>query len=115
MHEYSIVTALIEQCENLAKQHQATAISRVEVKIGILSGVEPALLSQAFETFKLEGICANATFNMHIQPLLLVCNQCGQQSDQSSRTIICQHCQSNDTRIIDGEDMMLMQLEMDTE
>ncbi|QIR15402.1 hydrogenase maturation nickel metallochaperone HypA [Shewanella aestuarii] len=115
MHEYSIVSALIEQCEDLAKQHQANAIRRVEVKIGILSGVEPALLSQAFETFKLDGICANATFNMHIQPLLLMCNQCGIESEQTARTVICPHCQSNDTRIMDGEDMMLMQLEMDTE
>ncbi|WP_394129459.1 hydrogenase maturation nickel metallochaperone HypA [Shewanella maritima] len=114
MHEYSIVTALIEQCETLAAQHQAEAISRVEVKIGILSGVEPALLSQAFEAFKQEGVCANAEFNMHIQPLLLQCHDCGQQTEQNERTIICSHCNSNRTQIVDGEDMMLMQLEMAT-
>ncbi|MBR9728025.1 hydrogenase maturation nickel metallochaperone HypA [Shewanella intestini] len=114
MHEYSIVTALIEQCETLGAENQAKAITRVEVKIGMLSGVEPALLSQAFETFKLDGICANAQFNMQIQPLVLQCHQCGQTSEQTERTIICSHCQSNNTQIIDGEDMMLMQLEMDT-
>ncbi|MGZ9899417.1 hydrogenase/urease nickel incorporation protein HypA [Shewanella gaetbuli] len=114
MHEYSIVTALIEQCETLAKQHQANAVERVDIKIGLLSGVEPHLLSQAFETFKLDSLCANATLNIRIQPLILQCNDCSNQSEQSQRTIICPQCGSHHTQIIDGEDMMLMQLELDT-
>jgi hydrogenase nickel incorporation protein HypA/HybF len=114
MHEYSIVMALIEQCEALAKQHKANSIMRVDIKVGILSGVEPCLLEQAFMTFKLDSLCANALLNMQIQPLIIQCHQCEKQSEQSQRTVLCPHCGSADTQIIDGEDMMLMQLEMDT-
>lgn len=114
MHEYSIVMALMEQCEALALEHQAKGIEQVVLKIGILSGVEPALLSQAFETFKLETVCHNAKLIMNIQPLVLQCRDCQTQSEVNERTVICPECGGNNTLVIDGEDMMLMQLVLDT-
>ncbi len=55
MHEYSIVSSLIEQCEQHAREQHSTKITRVAIKVGVLSGVEPELLKTAFETFKLEA------------------------------------------------------------
>ena len=58
MHEYSIVQALLEQCEEHAKANDSTKITKVVTKIGKLSGVEPHLLETAFETFKeRKGVC----------------------------------------------------------
>lgn len=68
MHEYSIVGALIEQCEEQAIANDANKVTRVAIKVGILSGVEPALLRTAFETFKLEGICHDAVLEITEQP-----------------------------------------------
>ncbi|GIU26081.1 hydrogenase maturation nickel metallochaperone HypA [Shewanella schlegeliana] len=113
MHEYSIVTALIEECERHAQANNAIKISRVEIKLGILSGVEPELLKTAFETFKLEGICREAELVMNIQPLILMCLDCGQSTEHSERSVICSHCQSGQTKVLDGEDMLLMQLELE--
>ncbi|WP_058119978.1 hydrogenase maturation nickel metallochaperone HypA [Photobacterium kishitanii] len=113
MHEYSIVGALIEQCEQHARDNDANKVTRVAIKVGILSGVEPALLETAFQTFKLEGICHDAEFEMHIQPLVLSCLECGQETIHNERSIICQHCHSNRTHVLDGEDLMLMQLEVE--
>ncbi|WP_299804729.1 hydrogenase maturation nickel metallochaperone HypA [uncultured Shewanella sp.] len=112
MHEYSIVTALIKECERHAEANNANEISRVEIKLGILSGVEPELLRTAFETFKLEGICSKAELVMNIQPLVLSCLTCGETTEHSDRSVICGHCQSSQTKVLDGEDMLLMQLEL---
>ncbi|KJF84679.1 hydrogenase maturation nickel metallochaperone HypA [Photobacterium phosphoreum] len=113
MHEYSIVGALIEQCEQHARDNNADKVTRVAIKVGILSGVEPALLETAFQTFKLESICHEAEFEMNIQPLVLSCLECGQETTHTERSIICQHCGSNRTHVLDGEDLMLMQLEVE--
>lgn len=113
MHEYSIVTALIEQCEKLAQQNSANKITRVDIKLGILSGVEPALLKTAFEAFKLEGICHDAQLNMQIQPLVLQCHSCKEQTVHQQRSIVCDHCLSTNTTVLDGEEMLLMQLELE--
>ncbi|MGL5361117.1 MAG: hydrogenase/urease maturation nickel metallochaperone HypA, partial [Shewanella sp.] len=44
--------------------------------------------------------------------LVIHCLTCQAQSQLSERSVICPHCASYHTRVIDGEDMLLMQLEM---
>ena len=114
MHEYSVVGALLEQCEKYAAQHQATSVSRVAIKVGVLSGIEPALLQTAFDTFKQGGICRHALLEMQVQPLVIYCRPCDQQSSVTQRQVICPHCGRDDTQVIDGEEMLLMQLELET-
>jgi len=113
MHEYSIVQALLEQCEAHAKENDATKVVKVVTKIGKLSGVEPHLLETAFETFKEKTVCDGAEFVMNLQDLKLHCNACGQESEQSEVRYQCLHCESTDVSVIDGEEMYLMSLEME--
>lgn len=113
MHEYSIVQALIDQCETLAADNKASAITKVVVKIGQYSGVEPHLLETAFETFKATTICENSEFMMNLQPLVIVCSDCETTSVLDQPYYVCPVCQSIDIRVIDGEDMILMSLEME--
>jgi hydrogenase nickel incorporation protein HypA/HybF len=113
MHEYSIVQALLEQCEDHAKANNSTKVTKVVTKIGKLSGVEPHLLKTAFETFKEKTVCNDAEFFMNIQDLKLFCNTCKKESEQSEVLYQCGHCQSTDVSVVDGEDMYLMTLEME--
>lgn len=113
MHEYSIVQALIDQCETLAVTNKASAVTKVVVKIGQYSGVEPYLLETAFETFKDQTVCERAEFVMTIQPLVIICTDCQKESVLDKPHYICPVCQCLDIRVIDGEDMMLMSLELE--
>ena len=69
MHEYSIVQSLIESCEEHAKTNNAKKVTKVVVKIGVMSGVEPHLLKEAFEVFKEGSICDGCEFVMNIQKI----------------------------------------------
>ncbi len=113
MHEYSIVQALLDQCESHAAANGATKVLKVVTKIGILSGVEPHLLEVAFDTFKEGTICEGAQFDMRIQPLVVECNECGGQSTYEKASYYCTHCRSNNVRVVEGEEMYLMQLELE--
>ena len=113
MHEYSIVQALLEQCENYAKENNAAKITKVVTKIGKLSGVEPHLLEIAFDTFKEKTVCDEAEFVMNLQNLLLYCNDCKCESEQDEVRYQCLHCQSTNVSVVDGEEMYLMTLEME--
>lgn len=112
MHEYSVVQALLEQVESLALENQATQVSKVIVKIGVMSGVEPHLLEVAFETFKEKTICEQAHFVMNIQALTLKCQKCHTTSEMPTIHYACPRCESLDVEVVDGEDMYLMTLEM---
>jgi len=113
MHEYSIVQSLIGQCEEQAQANEAKKITKVVVKIGVLSGVERDLLESAFETFKEGTICDGAEFVVHMQPILVRCLECEKESELKRYEYICPHCQSANLEVLDGEDMYLMSLEME--
>ncbi len=112
MHEFSIVNSLLDMCEKNAKANDATKITKVEVKIGKLSGVEPHLLSTAFNTFKEKTVCDGAEFVMHLQDLVVRCNTCNVESTMEQNVFICPTCEG-ELEVIDGEDMYLMRLEME--
>ena len=114
MHEYSIVQSLLDIIEENAKKYGAAHVEKVVVKIGVMSGVEPHLLKIAFDTFKEKTICETAELEMIIQPIVAKCNECGKRSEFEKETIFyeCPTCGSVDLEILDGEDMLLLSLEM---
>lgn len=114
MHEFSIVNALLELCEKNAEANQASKITKVEVKIGKLSGVEPHLLQTAFDTFKEQTVCDGAEFVMHVQDVMIKCHSCQAESVVENYELQCVTCKGNDVTVIDGEEMMLMRLEMES-
>lgn len=113
MHEYSIVQALIEQCETHAQAHNADKITRVEIKVGVMSGAEPHLLSSAFETFRENTVCDGAELVVQLQPIVISCRNCHTTSTLERPHYCCVQCESTDVRVDDGEDLMLMRLEME--
>ncbi|WP_353661398.1 hydrogenase maturation nickel metallochaperone HypA [Hydrogenimonas sp. SS33] len=113
MHEYSIVQALLNQCEEHAAKHGAGKILKVVTKIGVLSGVEPDLLQTAFDTFKEGTVCDGAEFIMNIQPLVVYCHDCKTKSTLQELAMACPKCGSLATNVVDGEEMYLMSLEME--
>ncbi len=113
MHEYSIVQSLIESCEEHASFNNASKVTKVVVKIGVMSGVEPFLFEEAFALFKEDTICNGCEFVMNIQRVKIECNECKKISELEKKEYHCPLCESIDIRIIDGEDMFLMQLELE--
>jgi hydrogenase nickel incorporation protein HypA/HybF len=112
MHEYSIVQSLLDQCEENAKANDATKVKKVVVKIGVMSGVEPDLLKTAFDTFKEGTMCQDCEYIQNIQPIVIRCHKCHKTSTLTKHEYCCPKCQCVEVEIIDGEDLMLMQLEL---
>ncbi len=115
MHEFSIVDSLLHLAEEHAAKNNANKVTKLEIKIGVLSGVEPELLKTAFETFKEGTICENAEFIMKTQPVIVKCKQCGFEGELKKNEYLCPQCKSGELEIIDGEDMYLMSLELESE
>jgi len=113
MHEYSIVQSLLDSCEENARANNATKVMKVVIKIGVMSGVEPSLLQTAFDTFKEATICEEAEFIINMQNVVVKCNNCLVESTLEKLEYCCPKCQSTELDIIDGEDMYLMQLELE--
>ncbi|CCE23647.1 hydrogenase maturation nickel metallochaperone HypA [Methylotuvimicrobium alcaliphilum] len=114
MHELSLCEDLLDQVKNLARQHQATKVASITVKIGVLSGVEPLLLQSAFEINRVDTIADGAVLIIERQAAQIVCEQCGIESEVPANRLYCPVCQSRDTRLTAGSEMILERLELDT-
>ncbi len=113
MHEYSIVQALLTQCEEHAASNDATRITRIEVKIGRLSGVEPHLLHMAFDTFKEQTVCDGAELVLEIQSVVITCKACNAVTTLEELHYRCSQCGSLEVEMSEGDGMYLMRLEME--
>ena len=94
MHEYSIVDSLLQLAEHAIKNN-ATKVTKLEIKIGVLSGVEPELLKTAFETFKEGTMCEDAEFIMRIQTVVIKCEECGFEGELKKDEYLCPNCKSS--------------------
>jgi len=112
MHEYSVVQALLNQCEEVAEQNNAKEVTKVITKIGVMSGIETHLLQTAFDTFKEGTICDGAEFVINLQKLKLQCKDCNAEFEVDEVRYYCVECESLKVKVLDGEDMYLMSLEM---
>ena len=81
MHEYSIVQSLIDLADENAKKNNAKKVTKLEIKVGVLSGVEIPLLETAFNTFKEDTICNDAEFIIVSQPVVVKCRDCGKENE----------------------------------
>ncbi|PHR56034.1 MAG: hydrogenase maturation nickel metallochaperone HypA [Arcobacter sp.] len=112
MHEYSVVQALLNQCEEQARQNDATQVIKIICKIGVLAGIDIHLLQTAFDTFKEKTMCENAELILNKQRLKLECKECGNVFEVDEVRYYCEKCESLRVKVLDGEDMYLMSLEM---
>ena len=112
MHEYSVVQALLNQCEEVARENNATKVIKIIVKIGVMAGIEIHLLQVAFDTFKEGTICKDSELIINPQKLKLECKECGNIFEVDEVRYFCIKCESLRVKILDGEDMHLMSLEM---
>ena len=70
----------------------------------------PDLLQTALDTFKKGTVCENAEYIQYLQPVVIQCNDCQAESEIKNDEYNCPKCNSSSFDIIDGEDLILMQL-----
>ena len=111
MHEYSIVQALVERVTAEARARRATAVHRLSVRVGELSGVEVELLTTAYETFRERTICEGAELDVHTVAARWECPACGRLIGRGE-LLSCPTC-NVPARLAAGDEIMLDRIEME--
>jgi hydrogenase nickel incorporation protein HypA/HybF len=111
MHEYSIVQALIERVDAEARARGASAVHRLSIRIGELSGVEVDLLTTAYATFRDRTICERADLGVRRIPARWECPECGRAIGQGD-LLRCPICDAP-ARLAEGDEIVLDQIEME--
>ena len=112
MHEFSIVSSLLDLVEADVRKHNARSATKVVVRIGEMSGVVAELLAEAFHVCKRGTLAEQAELVVEKQEVLIRCH-CGYRGAIKDRRFICPVCGVADVEVTAGEDMILQRLELE--
>jgi hydrogenase nickel incorporation protein HypA/HybF len=113
MHELSIVASLFEILEEKAREHQATKIVRVRLKVGKLAGVVPEFLQTAFDSYKQDTIAAESQLEIEEVPLKMRCRKCTAEIEKEDFVLVCPSCSSTDLEILEGMELLLDKIDLE--
>lgn len=112
MHEYSIVSSLLEVCKEVAMKNQATSVNKVVLKVGRLSGIETHFLINCFDAFKEHTICHDAELVLEVCEVKIHCNDCQKINIITNNTFYCPLCNSGNTSMISGQELLVQSIEV---
>ena len=113
MHELSVCQGLMTHLTELAAEHHASAIRKVILRIGPLSGVEAPLLAQAFPLAAAGSVAQGAELVIETQPVRVHCRTCGADSDASVNRMLCAVCGDWQTQLLSGDELLLASVELE--
>jgi hydrogenase nickel incorporation protein HypA/HybF len=113
MHELGIATAALEQVLTRARQAGAHRVTRIGLRIGALSGVNPDALQFAF-TAILPGTAADgAAIAIDRVPVVAHCAACQADfSPDEDDLCLCPRCGRPSTAFKQGRELELSRLEI---
>lgn len=114
MHELSLCEDLMNQVMTIAKTHHAKKVVCIIIRIGPLSGVEPLLLKTAFSISCAGTLAEEAEFLTETLPIRVLCNTCGTESEVTINNLICGSCESYNTKLLSGDELILARVELES-
>jgi hydrogenase nickel incorporation protein HypA/HybF len=75
--------SLVKSSAKITHENEAHQVESITVKIGLLSGIEPELLANAFSIAKLGTVAESAILNLETSPIKVRCLDCQKESEVS--------------------------------
>jgi hydrogenase nickel incorporation protein HypA/HybF len=113
VHELSLVASVFEVLEEEARRHGAARVTRVVLKVGLLSGAVPELLESAFDAYKKGTIAAAARLEIVRAPVRLRCPDCGGEAVREESDFACSACGSRRVEIVEGRDLFVETVDLE--
>ena len=112
MHEMSICQALMDQVERIASEQGASRVDKIVLSIGPLAGVEPELLSRAYEVSRAGTVAESAELEIETGPIVVECRSCGASGEAGVSRLVCPSCGDWQVDLIQGDELLLLRLEV---
>lgn len=113
MHEVGIMETAMEAVLAQAREHDATQVHRIVLRVGALSGVEADALRLAFEAAIKGTPAASADLELETVPARGRCSDCDLEFDVSSDFIFtCPRCGRISGELVQGRELELARIEM---
>lgn len=112
MHELSIACGLVRAASEEAARHGVSRVTKVELLLGALAGVEPDALRFCFPAAAAGTACEGAELSIEIVPARGRCAHCDATSEVRDFMSACPVCGAWPLGLEGGREMTLRALEV---
>ena len=114
MHELSVCLSLLEQVGTIAAQNQSQRVTRIELRVGPLSGIESELLRNAWPLASAGTIAVDAELVIEEAAVVVRCSACNLETPARPNKLVCGQCGDFRTRLVSGDEMILQRVELES-
>jgi hydrogenase nickel incorporation protein HypA/HybF len=107
MHELSIATSIVEICVEEAHKAGAAKVTRVEVEIGSLSGVEPEALAFSWDIAIQSTILEGAPLEIIHSQAMAKCRHCSHEFVVDNFFSPCPECMEFGYEVFKGKELQI--------
>lgn len=112
MHEQGLCRNLVQRVLDIAGEYQARRIISVEVTLGPWSGIHEAQLRDAFDKACSGTLADQARLRVINDRAIVSCLECGHSGTTDAAQLQCPRCHSEQVRILNGNEIMITDIEL---
>ncbi|MEL7123603.1 MAG: hydrogenase maturation nickel metallochaperone HypA [Bacteroidota bacterium] len=110
MHEISLVRNIFNTLEAEFSQPELNKMEAINLKVGLLSNIEPTLMQNAFEAVTTaEEKYQTVKLNIELIPIEIYCAKCDLYSKVENYKFVC-HCGKPSQNVVKGTELLIHQV-----
>lgn len=108
MHEISLVRSIFQTLEAEFSSEELELITAIDLKVGLLSNIQPTLMQNAFEAVtSVENRFETAKLNVEVVPIEVYCKSCKIASSIENYKFVCQQCGQPNNNVTKGTELLI--------
>lgn len=108
MHEISLIRSVINSLEEQFSEEELEHLLAIDLKIGLLSNIEPLLMQNAFDAVTAaEEKFQNVKLNTETVPIEIYCQECDQNSLVENYVFKCTQCGKPNNNVVKGTELLI--------
>ena len=112
MHEMGIVLHLAKTLDETAVENHLTAIGKVVLQVGEVSGIMTDLFTDCWDYFKKRHeVLKDSTLVIETIPAVTYCDSCKGQYETVKYGKECPYCHSMETWLLQGNECVIKEIE----
>ena len=113
MHELAITESLLEIALQQAQKHNAHKVTRINLVIGELSGVEGECVKFYFDILSKDSVASGAALCFQRLPLTARCHDCDATFVPGGLDWVCPTCGGSRIEVVGGREMYVESMELE--
>ncbi|MGB8266651.1 MAG: hydrogenase maturation nickel metallochaperone HypA [Candidatus Velthaea sp.] len=112
MHELSLAMGILERVTDQAAQRGIDRVSAVHLRVGAMAGVACDSLRFSWELACANTVAAGSQLAIEEVPLVVYCEQCGQERTLERIILRCPECGLPAPHIVRGRELHIVAMEV---